>query len=162
MSGTPVQARATAEARAIALLGGTLLTEAAARPIRAVEALAAVVVNRARLARGGGGARLRFTPAGPSAGTVPWPVLVVAACRAPFLFGCWRDGTGRAAVAEATRQDGSVAAACRRIAARALAQTLSDPTDGATHWHAADEFPAWALGQVPLAEIGGLVFYRPA
>ena len=51
-------------------------------------------------------------------------------------------------------------AACRRIAARALAGTLVDPTGGATHWHATEALPAWATGQVPLAEVGGLVFYR--
>ena len=50
---------------------------------------------------------------------------------------------------------------CRRIACRAAAGSLPDPTGGATHWHDAGALPGWALGRVPAAEIGGLVFYRP-
>ncbi len=53
-------------------------------------------------------------------------------------------------------------AACRRIAARALAGLLPDPTRGATRYHAAEVLPRWALGEVPSAELGGLVFYRLA
>jgi spore germination cell wall hydrolase CwlJ-like protein len=49
---------------------------------------------------------------------------------------------------------------CRRIAARALGGALPDPTEGATHWHDGASLPGWAIGQVPTAEIGGLVFYR--
>jgi spore germination cell wall hydrolase CwlJ-like protein len=41
-----------------------------------------------------------------------------------------------------------------------LSGTLPDPTEGATHYHAAERLPRWALGRVPAAEIGGLVFYR--
>jgi spore germination cell wall hydrolase CwlJ-like protein len=52
-------------------------------------------------------------------------------------------------------------AVCRRIARRAAAGALPDPTGGATHWHDAGALPGWALGRVPTAEIGGLVFYRP-
>jgi spore germination cell wall hydrolase CwlJ-like protein len=46
------------------------------------------------------------------------------------------------------------------VAARALAGVLPDPTGGATHYHANEALPRWALGQMPLAELGGLVFYR--
>jgi spore germination cell wall hydrolase CwlJ-like protein len=56
--------------------------------------------------------------------------------------------------------DDAALAACRRIAARALAGLLPDPTRGATRYHAAEVLPRWALGQVPSAELGGLVFYR--
>ena len=31
---------------------------------------------------------------------------------------------------------------------------------GATHWHPAEELPGWAVAQMPLEEIGGLLFYR--
>ena len=40
--------------------------------------------------------------------------------------------------------------------------SMGDPAGGATHWHRGDRLPAWAIGQVPVAEIGGLVFYRLA
>ena len=49
---------------------------------------------------------------------------------------------------------------CRRAAARAVAGTLPDPTGGATHWHAGEALPPWALGLIPVAELGGLAFYR--
>ena len=37
---------------------------------------------------------------------------------------------------------------------------LPDPTRGATHDHAEDRLPRWAVGLVPTAALGGLVFYR--
>ena len=44
--------------------------------------------------------------------------------------------------------------------ARAASGLLPDPTGGATHYHAAERLPGWAVGRIALAEIGGLVFYR--
>lgn len=157
MSAAP--ARAAAD-RAIALLAATLSVEGAARPVRAVEALAALVANRARLARTDAAGRLRYAPALPPRGEVGWPALVAAACRAPFLFESWRAPGGRAALAAAAGRQDDQMAACRRIAARALAEALPDPTGGATHWHAADCLPSWAVGRPPTAEIAGMVFYR--
>lgn len=55
--------------------------------------------------------------------------------------------------------DGALAI-CRRVAARAVAGTLPDPTGGATHFHDAATLPGWALGRPAVAEIGGLCFYR--
>ncbi|MDO9708685.1 cell wall hydrolase [Paracraurococcus lichenis] len=141
------------------ILALTLRAEAGDRPVRAIEALAALVVNRARLAMGDAAARARFAPG--AAAREPWPRLLAFACRAPFLFACWRPRhPRRAALLEAARQEDSPLAICRRVAARAMAGALPDPTGGATHWHAAETLPGWALGRVPLAEIGGLVFYR--
>ena len=98
----------------------TLRAEAGGRPLRAIEALAALVVNRARLAMAdAAGSQAPLPPAGD-------PVLAM----------------------------------CRRVAERAVAGALPDPTAGATHWHDADALPGWAVGRVPSAEIGGLVFYR--
>lgn len=141
--------------RAAELLAWTLLAEAGHRPVKAQEALAALVVNRARAALADEAARLRFAPAlrGPGSPAL-WPLLLGAVCRAPFQFRCWQGGRVPRPV------PGAALEACRRIAARAAAGTLADPTGGATHWHAAEMLPAWALGRVPQAEIGGLVFYR--
>ncbi|TCZ55547.1 cell wall hydrolase [Roseicella aquatilis] len=141
------------------LLALTLRAEAGDRPVRAIEALAALVVNRARLAMAGAAECARFAPGG--APGLPFSLLLARACRAPFLFACWRPRhPRRAALLEAARAEDSHLAICRRVAARALAGALPDPTGGATHWHEAETLPGWALGQVPLAEIGGLVFYR--
>lgn len=128
------------------VLALTLWGEAADRPVRAMEAVASVVITRARLAAAPGG------PAHLGRG-------VAGVCRAPFQFACWHPGHPRhRAIAELP--EGAELGACRRVAARAIAGALPDPTGGATHYHAHDTLPRWALGRVPAVEIGGLVFYR--
>lgn len=130
------------------VLALTLWGEGADRPVRAIEGIAAVVMTRARLAARPGGS--------PHLGQG-----VVGVCRAPFQFTCWQKHHPRfAALAELHAEDDAVFAACRRIAARALAGLLPDPTGRATHYHAAETLPRWAIGVVPSAELGGLVFYR--
>lgn len=51
-------------------------------------------------------------------------------------------------------------AMCHRIARRALGSSLPDPTNGATAFHAADAWPSWSAGRLPVSEIGPLLFYR--
>lgn len=51
-------------------------------------------------------------------------------------------------------------ASCLRIARRAMAAAMSDPTGGATRFHAFDEAPQWARGMLPCASIGSFLFYR--
>lgn len=149
MSATPLCTALLArrrEAGAVEVLALTLWGEAADRPVRAMEAVAAVVMTRVRLAAVAGG------PAHLGQG-------VAAVCRAPFQFACWHPGHPRQrALAELPAS--ADLGPCHRVAARALAGALPDPTGGATHYHAAENLPRWALGRVPSAEIGGLVFYR--
>jgi hypothetical protein len=140
-------ARQAAETLALALWAAV-----GRRPVRAIEALASLVVNRAKLAAAEPAARLRFAPGAPAEAAF-WPLLLGPVCRAPFLFG--RRQAGR----DAPVGDPALAI-CSRIAARAAADSLPDATEGATHWHDAGELPGWALGQVPVAETGGLVLYR--
>jgi spore germination cell wall hydrolase CwlJ-like protein len=130
----------------IEILALTLWGEAGFRPVRAMEAVASVVMTRVRLAaRPGGPGHLGRGVAG--------------VCRAPFQFPCWHPGHPRHAALRALPEDGA-GDAPRRIAARAISGTLPDPTGAATHYHDAAAMPRWALGQVPTAELGGLVFYR--
>ncbi|NKC29420.1 cell wall hydrolase [Falsiroseomonas selenitidurans] len=140
------QDRPLARPLAASVLELTLWGEAAGRPVRATEGIAAVVMNRVRLAAAPGG------PQHLGQG-------VAAVCRAPFQFPCWLPAR-RAALREAMRADDPALAICRRIAARALAGALPDPTRGATHYHPAEILPRWALGRVPTVELGGVVFYR--
>ena len=149
----------------------TLRAEAGDRPVRALEALAALVVNRARLAAEGAVSRARYAPGGVAAG---WVALLPPVCRAPFLFGCWNPRHPHRKALLAALRDRSAPSGgtlpearpdllfevCRRIAGRAAAGALPDPTAGATHWHDAVEMPGWAIGHIPTAEVGGLVFYR--
>jgi|GEM_PF-887060 len=142
--------RAMATRQAAETLALALWAAAGARPVRAIEALASLVVNRAKLAAADAAARLRFAPGAEAAA---WLELLGPVCRAPFLFG--RQLAGRA-----VPEGDPALAICRRIAARAVAGSLPDPTEGATHWHDAGELLGWALGQMPVAETGGLIFYR--
>lgn len=131
---------------AVDTLARTLWGEARGEPVRGIEAVAAVIVNRVRAAERRGG--------------FWWGDSVVAVCRKPFQFSCWNgDALDRASLAAVTAAD-PVFATCLRVARRALAGLLSDPTGGATHYHAAGLQPDWAAGHCPSAEIGSLIFYN--
>ena len=129
-------------ARQAAVLALTLYAEAGQRPVRAIEALAALVMNRLAAGRHGRD--------------------VESVCRAPFQFPCWNPRHPRHAALRGAPPADPALAICRRIAARAVAAALPDPTGGATHYHAEEAIPPWALEEVPLAALGGLVFYRPS
>lgn len=74
-------------------------------------------------------------------------------------LGLAEDGSDFTIGAENERRDREVEM-CRRIARRALGGCLPDRTRGATAFHRAGEEPAWARGQIPVAEIGPFLFYR--
>lgn len=162
MSASLATATVAATGRGAETLALTLWAEAATRPVRAIEAVACLVVNRARLAATDAAACARFAP-GPQGGVVRlhlWPLLLGRVCRAPFLFACWNPRHPRhAALGEVPAGDPALAICCR-IATRAAAGGLPDVTAGATHCHDAAMLPGWAIGRVPTAEIGGLLFYR--
>ncbi|MGX9962237.1 cell wall hydrolase [Roseomonas sp. F4] len=133
---------------AAAVLELTLWGEAGHLTVRAMEGVASVVMNRLRLAR---------LPEGPRHLGADVPGI----CRAPFQFACWHPRhPQRARLRDPALVEEAGFAICRRIAARALAGALPDATQGATHYHAADCLPRWAIGLVPTAQRGGLVFYR--
>lgn len=127
-------------------LARTIWAEARDRSLRALEAMAAVVLNRARRGRLPGGEAL-------GAG-------VAAVCLQPgaFVLGT-PDHPDRAASLAVTAAD-PVFAVCLRIARVALAGALDDPTHGATHVHRIGESPPWAQGRAPAAELRGLLFYN--
>lgn len=51
-------------------------------------------------------------------------------------------------------------AAGERIARRALAGTLADPSRDASRFHRVGDFPDWARESRPVAQIGDFLFYR--
>ena len=143
------------------LLARILHAEASHRGLRAVEALAALALNRRRAAlEGGEAARMRFAGGAPL-GTPDR--MLIAVCRAPFQFPVRHPRHPRHALFAVPPGGDAAAAApmemCRRVAARAASGMLPDPTGGALLWHDDARLPDWALGRVPLAEAGGLAFY---
>jgi hypothetical protein len=63
-------------------------------------------------------------------------------------------------VARASCEADAGFAACLRIARRALAGALVDPTAGATLFHPIGGQPAWSRRLAPSSLIGGFLFYR--
>jgi N-acetylmuramoyl-L-alanine amidase len=149
----PVPAPATAATDANAaweetvdILARTLWGEARGEPLRGIEAVAAVVINRVALAT-----RRRGWW---------WGSTIVQVCRMPLQFSCWSErDPNRARLMDVGAGD-LVFATCRRIARRAAAGLLDDPTHGATHYHNRTVEPAWARDRTPCAEIGNHLFYN--
>jgi N-acetylmuramoyl-L-alanine amidase len=133
-------AGAANECADIDLFARTLWGESAGESLRGIEALAAVVMNRAA------------TLAGRSVGE---------ACRS---FPCWSlDNPDRSRMLGLKTGAGSAGellfTTCLRIARRAVAGLLEDPTGGAARYHDRSTLPDWAGGLEPTAEIGNRLFY---
>lgn len=122
------------------ILARTLWGEARGEPVRGIEAVAAVVMNRAR--RGGW-----------------WGDSVESVCRKPMQFSCWNPSDPNRAKLERVDETDRAFRICLRIARRAIAGSVDDPTHGATHYHVRGLLPKWARGRDPSAEIGNHLFY---
>ena len=125
----------------IELFARTLWSEAAGESLRGVEAVAAVVMNRAAALTEGA---------------------IDDACRS---FACWSpDNPDLARIADLKAGAGSAAellfTTCLRIARRAVAGLLEDLTGGATHYHDRSTLPDWTTGREMAAEIGNRLFYK--
>lgn len=157
MNAKPDSARMSAATAAEELLARILYAEAGRRPVRAIEGLACLAMNRARAAMVSAEARLRFT-GGDAPGSLPRALIAVL--RAPFQFQVRHfHHPQHARFAEPLENDPALAV-CRRVAARALGGALRDSTGEALHWHDDARLPAWALGRIPAVEAGGISFYR--
>ena len=139
------------------LLARILYAEAGDRPVKAIEGLASLAMNRAREALACPRARLRFA-AGATPATLPRALIAVL--RAPFQFPVLHPRHRRHARFAQPVEGDAALAVCRRVAGRALSGALRDMTGGATHWRDEAQPPGWAIGREPLAAFGGLGFYR--
>ncbi|CAK0739986.1 N-acetylmuramoyl-L-alanine amidase [uncultured Gammaproteobacteria bacterium] len=131
---------------AIDTLARTLWGEARGEPVRGIEAVAAVVMNRVARAQ----ARGKFW----------WGHSVIEVCRKPFQFSCWNASDPNLPKLLAVKPGEPKFDICLRVARRAVAGQLADLTGGATHYHAHTVYPAWASGRAPSAEIGVHLFYN--
>lgn len=157
MSQAASPTRIAAQAAAEELLARILYAEAGARPVRAIEALACLALNRARAVLACPLARTRF-----AGDAVPETLAraMIAVLRAPFQFPVRHAQHARHALFTTPVEGDPALAICRRIAGRALLGALPDATKGALLWHDALRQPAWALGRVPTLEAGGIAFYK--
>jgi spore germination cell wall hydrolase CwlJ-like protein len=138
-----MSARVTADSAATELLARVLYAEAGQRPVRAVEALAALAINRARA--------LHEAPSRARA--------IIAVLRAPAAFLVRHPRHPAHARFVAPTEGDPALTLCRRVARRAMRGALPDPTLGSRLWHDERSLPRWAIGRVPSASFGGLCFY---
>lgn len=141
----PRSARAAIE-RDVDILARTIYGEARGELARGKEAVAAVIMNRLRRGRERQG--------------YWWGDSVETVCTKPWQFSCWNSGDPNREKILAAGADSRVFQACLRVARRALAGKLADPTGGATHYHTRAVRPPWARAKTPSAEIGEHQFYN--
>ena len=124
------------------ILARTLYGEARGEGPEGMQAVANVIVNRARL---GGW----------------WGDSIETVCKKRFQFSLWNDLSDPNTVKtlQATPADPAYAQALD-IAGRAIDGTLPDITGGATHYHADWVNPEWANPQYMTAQIGKHSFYE--
>lgn len=125
----------------VRILAQTIWGEARGEPVSGQEAVACVVINRVRLPRW-------------------WGRSVTEVCQKPGQFSCWNADDPNRGKLDMLSHDDPAFATALRIARRALAGVLADPTRGATHYHALAVSPRWARRHAPSAQIGNHVFYN--
>lgn len=123
-------------------LARTIWGEARGEGSIGMQAVAAVVYNRLAVSRN----KEKFW----------WGNSIIEICQKPYQFSCWnRDDPNYRKVLNIDVRDRLFAKACDM--ARII---MDDPTNGATHYHAAGIYPFWARQQQPTKTIGHHIFYR--
>ena len=141
-----VDVRQFNEELAVDVLARTLWGEARSEGSIGMQAVACVIVNRVNYAKGHDG--------------YWWGNTIVQVCQKPYQFSCWnKDDPNYRKLLQVDDSDLYFVTA-RRIARRAVLATLSDPTDGSTHYHVSGIYPYWTKGEKPVAVIGRHIFYN--
>lgn len=131
----------------IDVLARTIFGEARGEPVEGMEAVANVVLNRAKISEARGG---RYW----------WGVGIIGVCQKPYQFSCWNKGDpSYHRLINVTNKNIHFATAIR-VARRAAIGVLKDNTSGATHYHADYVSPYWAKGEKPVKTIGRHIFYK--
>src|SRR5262249_25535579 len=113
---------------------------------RGLEAVACVVLNRIGIAQ--------------EKGKYWWGSNIIQVCQKPYQFSCWNRSDPNFQKLQAVDETNLYFATSLRIARRAVAGTLNDITNGATHYHEKSIKPYWIRGETPVAHIGNHIFYR--
>lgn len=128
------------------VLARTIFGEARGEPTEGMEAIANVVLNRVKVAQ--------------KKGKYWWGNNIIGVCQKPYQFSCWnKSDPSYQRLINVTDKNIHFATALR-IARRAVIGTLSDRTNGATHYHADYVSPYWARGEKPVKTIGRHIFYN--
>ena len=88
-----------------------------------------------------------------------WGEGVIGVCQKPSQFSCWNEHDNNLPKLLAVSADDDAAKESLYVALGVWLGYLSDPTAGATHYHATSVSPAWAKGK-PGQQIGNHVFYQ--
>ncbi|MEM9470072.1 MAG: cell wall hydrolase [Pseudomonadota bacterium] len=128
------------------VLARTIFGEARGEPHEGMEAVANVVLNRARISE--------------KKGRYWWGNGIIGVCQKPYQFSCWNRSDPSYQRLIDVDESNIHFATCLRIARRAVFGLLQDNTKGATHYHADYVDPYWAKGEKPLMKIGAHIFYK--
>lgn len=86
---------------------------------------------------------------------------VSAVCLKPYQFSCWNLGNPNLPKLRAATEADSHFAKCRDASIKVLSSDVQDPTNGATHYHAAYiKPPPWTIGAKFTVRIGNHLFYK--
>jgi spore germination cell wall hydrolase CwlJ-like protein len=131
----------------IDVLARTLWGEARGEGTAGLEAVAAVVLNRVKVAQNHGGKYW-------------WGANIIQVCQKPYQFSCWNRSDPSFQKLQAVDETNLYFASALRVARRAVIGALKDQTGGATHYHADYVDPYWARGETPTTTIGRHIFYQ--
>lgn len=129
------------------VLAKTIYGEARGERVEGMEAVACVILNRAKVAKDKGG---KFW----------WGNDVKSVCLKPYQFSCWNDNDPNSSLLCKDLTGKLAYDQCLEVAKHALMGILADKTNGATHYHTSYCKPKWAKDKKPCAIIGNHYFYK--
>ncbi len=130
----------------IDVLARTLWGEARGEGTEGMHAVAAVILNRVRIAE--------------ERGKYWWGGNIIQVCQKPYQFSCWNRSDPNFRKLQDADENDLYFATALRLSRRAVIGALEDTTEGATHYHAIGTMPYWAKREKPTAVIGKHIFYR--
>lgn len=139
--------------RDVDILARTIVGEARGEGQSGMELVASTVMNRVRAARAFVAAHGRFHPLFGDGSPA-------SACLKPYQFSCWLAGDPNRAIIEALDETKSIFRQALNVARDAIAGTLEDRTNGATHYKRIGTPAKWAIGKTPCFTEGHHEFYR--